>query len=174
MAKKYTKKANPKTKNQKGEKKDKKTKKTNLPPKSEIQKKEEHHKFIIQSGLIFEDIVIKVIPLQGGKYGVLTEGGEFVIFSINNKEEIKTDISFNIICSNSFCQLGNGKFVFNSFNYVSLWELNGSYMNKLGEYQTIFGVAIYSMEPIGDNYCAISGPKDIIELVQFTNGKKFP
>ena len=47
-------------------------------------------------------------------------------------------------------------------------------MIKLKEYQTIFNLVTYSMEPIFDNYCAISGPNDIIELIQYTNSKKIP
>ena len=179
MAKKYTKKgksAPKKQKRQKAQKKVRKAKKKEATPtpKSRIEKKEELHKFIIRSGLEFEDILSKVIPLKGGKYGVLSESGEFLIFSINNQQELKSELSFQFLGANLFCQLGNGKFVFNSFNYISIWELKGTKMIKLREYQTLFGLVTYSMEPINDNYCAISGPSDIIELIQYTNAKKLP
>lgn len=179
MVKKYTKKVKQKTKKQKKEKRAKKPKsnpkkKATPPSKSEMQEKEKHHKFLIHSALLCDDIVVKVIPLKGGNYGVLTESGQFVIFNINEKYEIKPELSFNIPCANSFCQLGNGKFVFNSYNYVSIWDLKGTKLNKLREYQTIFGIVIYSMEPINDNYCAISGPEDTIELIQYTNTKSIP
>ena len=179
MSKKYTKKgksAPKKQKRQKAQKKVRKAKKKEATPtpKSRIEKKEELHKFIIRSGLEFEDILSKVIPLKGGKYGVLSESGEFLIFSINNQQELKSELSFQFLGANLFCQLGNGKFVFNSFNYISIWELKGTKMIKLREYQTLFGLVTYSMEPINDNYCAISGPSDIIELIQYTNAKKLP
>ena len=179
MVKKYTKKVKQKTKKQKKEKRAKKPKsnpkkKATPPSKPEIQEKEKHHKFLIHSALLCDDILVKVIPLKGGNYGVLTESGQFVIFNINEKYEIKPELSFNIPCANSFCQLGNGKFVFNSYNYVSIWDLKGTKLNKLREYQTIFGIVIYSMEPINDNYCAISGPEDTIELIQYTNTKSIP
>jgi hypothetical protein len=176
MAKKYIKKgksAPKKQKRQKAQKKAKKVKKKEATPtpKSRIEKKEELHKFIIRSGLEFDDILSKVIPLKGGKYGVLSESGEFLIFSIN-QQELKSELSFQFFGANLFCQLGNGKFVFNSFNYISIWELKSTKMIKLREYQTLFGLVTYSMEPINDNYCAISGPSDIIELIQYTNSKK--
>ena len=157
-------------------KKEKNKKKVNKkekirPSKTQIQNKEDRHKFIIHSGLVFEDILCKVIPLKGGKYGVLCENGEFLIFSIYNQQLI-CDISFQILGANLFCQLGNGKFVFNNFDYISIWELKGNKMNKLREYQSIFGLVIYSMEPIYDNYCGISGPSETIELIQYTNNDK--
>ena len=172
MAKKYTKKVKPTPKKQKNKRPVKK--RTNPKPKNQTQKKEEHHKFIIRSGLEFEDILSKVIPLQGGKYGVLSEGGEFVIFTINNKKELVCEISFQLSGANLFCQLGNGKFVFNSFNYIGIWELKSTKMNQLREYQSIFRLVTYSMEPINDNYCAISGPSDTIELIQYSDTKKIP
>ena len=112
------------------------------------------------------------MSLKGGKYGVLSEGGEFVIFTIDKKKEIKLDLSFQIQGANLFCQLGNGIFVFNSLDYITFWELKGTKLNQLAEYETIFRIVTYSMEPINDNIVAISGPNDIIELVKLTKTKK--
>ena len=112
------------------------------------------------------------MPLKGGKYGVLSEGGEFVIFTIDKKKEIKLDLNFQIQGANLFCQLGNGIFVFNSLDYITFWELKGTKLNQLAEYETIFRIVTYSMEPINDNIVAISGPNDIIELVKLTKTKK--
>ena len=176
MAKKYSKKVKSKTKF-KVEKKEKKSvarASSSLKRQKKTKKEDNHHKFLLHDVLKFEDILSKVIPIKGGKYGVLSESGEFVIFSINTKKEIKCELSFNVIGANSFCQLGNGLFVFNSFNYVSFWELKGTKLNKLAEYQTICGLVVYSMEPIDDKYCAISGPSDTIEIVRFTKAKKLP
>ena len=176
MAKKYSKKVNKKEKKGKKEKKENKkqqiNKKASLHKKKEIIKEEKHHKFIIKSGIQFDDIVSKVIPLKGGKYGVLSESGQFITFTIDNKNEIKLDLSFQIQGANIFCQLGNGIFVFNSLDYITLWELKGKKLYKLAEYETIFHIVTYSMEPINDNLCAISGPNDIIELIKFTKSKK--
>ena len=173
MTKKYTKKISQKgnKKEKKQNKKQQRNKKPSLPKKIEI-KKEENHKFIIKSALQFDDILSKVTPLKGGKYGVMNESGEFVIFSINNKKEIKPDLSFQIPSANLFCQLGNGIFVFNSLDYITFWELKGTKLEQLAEYQTILRIIVYSMEPINDNFCAISGPNDTIELVKFTKPKK--
>ena len=140
--------------------------------KNQIKNEKNHHKFILCSALGFDDILSKVIPLRNGKYGVLNESGDFIIFTINEKKEMVIDLSFQFLGSNLFCQLGNGIFVFNSFNYISFWELEGKKMNKLGEYKTIFGLVTYFMEPINDNFCAISGPNDIIEIIQFDKKKK--
>ena len=171
MAKKYAKKVKSASKKQKNIKKEKQNKA--IPQtKIKIQKIKENHKFMLHSALRFEDVLTKVIPLQNGKYGVLSENGEFLMFSIDDKQELNPELSFQILGSNLFCQLGNGQFVFNNFDYISIWELKGTIMNKLSEYQTIFGLVTYSMEPINDNYCAISGPNDIIELIQYKNGKK--
>ena len=146
-------------------------KKTNT-TKNQVQKEQNNHKFILCSALGFEDILSKVISLYNGKYGVLNENGDFIIFTINEKKEMEINLSFQILGANLFCQLGNGIFVFNSFNYISFWELEGIKMNKLGDYKTIFNLVTYFMEPINDNYCAISGPNDIIEIIQFIRGKK--
>ena len=140
--------------------------------KIQTQKKQNHHKFIVHSGLMFQDIVCKVIPLKDGKYGALSESGMFQTFTINEKKEIKQDLIFQIPGANLFCQLGNGLLVFNSFDYISLFELKGKKLSKIGEYQTIFSLVIYFMEPINGNFCAISGPNDIIELIQYSKSKK--
>ena len=180
MTKKYSKKKKTplkkeKEKKVKEEKKEKKLKQRKaVQPKKEIPKKEKHHKFTILSALGFEDILSKVIPIKGGKYAVLSESGEFLIFTINNKKELKPEISFQFPGANMFCQLGNGIFIFNSFNYITLWELKGKKMNKLGEYETILGLSTYSMEPIDENICAISGPNDTIEILKYTKAKKIP
>lgn len=90
MAKKYInkKKIQPKKetkkKNQKREKVTKK--KITIKPKKETKKEEKHHKFILKSAFEFEDIISKAIPLKGGKYGALSESGEFLIFTINKKK----------------------------------------------------------------------------------------
>ena len=173
MVKKYSKKVRKKnTKPKKENKKQQRNKKTPQPKKKTIKKEEKHHKFEIKSGIQFDDILSKVMPLKGGKYGVLSEGGEFVIFTIDKKKEIKLDLSFQIQGANLFCQLGNGIFVFNSLDYITFWELKGTKLNKLAEYETIFRIVTYSMEPINDNIVAISGPNDIIELVKLTKTKK--
>ena len=173
MVKKYSKKVQKKnTKPKKENKKQQRNKKTPQPKKNTIKKEEKHHKFEIKSGIQFDDILSKVMPLKGGKYGVLSEGGEFVIFTIDKKKEIKLDLSFQIQGANLFCQLGNGIFVFNSLDYITFWELKGTKLNKLAEYETIFRIVTYSMEPINDNIVAISGPNDIIELVKLTKTKK--
>ena len=173
MVKKYSKKVQKKnTKPKKENKKQQRNKKTPQPKKKTIKKEEKHHKFEIKSGIQFDDILSKVMPLKGGKYGVLSEGGEFVIFTIDKKKEIKLDLSFQIQGANLFCQLGNGIFVFNSLDYITFWELKGTKLNKLAEYETIFRIVTYSMEPINDNIVAISGPNDIIELVKLTKTKK--
>ena len=173
MAKKYTKKVPKKNKKEKNEnKKQQRNKKISKLKKTEIKKEEKHHKFEIKSGLQFDDILSKVIPLKGGKYGVLSESGEFVIFTIDKKKEIKLDLSFQIQGANLFCQLGNGIFVFNSLDYITFWELKGTKLNQLAEYKTIFCIITYSMEPINDNIVAISGPNDTIELVKLTKSKK--
>ena len=173
MVKKYSKKVQKKnTKPKKENKKQQRNKKTPQPKKNTIKKEEKHHKFEIKSGIQFDDILSKVMSLKGGKYGVLSEGGEFVIFTIDKKKEIKLDLSFQIQGANLFCQLGNGIFVFNSLDYITFWELKGTKLNKLAEYETIFRIVTYSMEPINDNIVAISGPNDIIELVKLTKTKK--
>ena len=173
MVKKYSKKVQKKnTKPKKENKKQQRNKKTPQPKKNTIKKEEKHHKFEIKSGIQFDDILSKVMPLKGGKYGVLSEGGEFVIFTIDKKKEIKLDLSFQIQGANLFCQLGNGIFVFNSLDYITFWELKGTKLNQLAEYETIFRIVTYSMEPINDNIVAISGPNDIIELVKLTKTKK--
>ena len=173
MVKKYSKKVQKKnTKPKKENKKQQRNKKTPQPKKKTIKKEEKHHKFEIKSGIQFDDILSKVMPLKGGKYGVLSEGGEFVIFTIDKKKEIKLDLSFQIQGANLFCQLGNGIFVFNSLDYITFWELKGTKLNQLAEYETIFRIVTYSMEPINDNIVAISGPNDIIELVKLTKTKK--
>ena len=173
MVKKYSKKVQKKnTKPKKENKKQQRNKKTPQPKKKTIKKEEKHHKFEIKSGIQFDDILSKVMPLKGGKYGVLSEGGEFVIFTIDKKKEIKLDLSFQIQGANLFCQLGNGIFVFNSLDYITFWELKGTKLNQLAEYETIFRIITYSMEPINDNIVAISGPNDIIELVKLTKTKK--
>ena len=46
----------------------------------------------------------RAICLKGGKYGVLSESGEFITFTIDNKNEIKLDLSFQIQGANIFCQ----------------------------------------------------------------------
>ena len=172
MVKKYSKKVQKKnTKPKKENKKQQRNKKTPQTKKNTI-KEEKHHKFEIKSGIQFDDILSKVMPLKGGKYGVLSEGGEFVIFTIDKKKEIKLDLSFQIQGANLFCQLGNGIFVFNSLDYITFWELKGTKLNQLAEYETIFRIVTYSMEPINDNIVAISGPNDIIELVKLTKTKK--
>ena len=173
MVKKYSKKVQKKnTKPKKENKKQQRNKKTPKTKKKTIKKEEKHHKFEIKSGIQFDDILSKVMPLKGGKYGVLSEGGEFVIFTIDKKKEIKLDLSFQIQGANLFCQLGNGIFVFNSLDYITFWELKGTKLNQLAEYETIFRIVTYSMEPINDNIVAISGPNDIIELVKLTKTKK--
>ena len=173
MVKKYSKKFQKKnTKPKKENKKQQRNKKTPKTKKKTIKKEEKHHKFEIKSGIQFDDILSKVMPLKGGKYGVLSEGGEFVIFTIDKKKEIKLDLSFQIQGANLFCQLGNGIFVFNSLDYITFWELKGTKLNQLAEYETIFRLVTYSMEPINDNIVAISGPNDIIELVKLTKTKK--
>ena len=173
MVKKYSKKVQKKnTKPKKENKKQQRNKKTPQTKKKTIKKEEKHHKFEIKSGIQFDDILSKVMPLKGGKYGVLSEGGEFVIFTIDKKKEIKLDLSFQIQGANLFCQLGNGIFVFNSLDYITFWELKGTKLNQLAEYETIFRIVTYSMEPINDNIVAISGPNDIIELVKLTKTKK--
>lgn len=173
MVKKYSKKVQKKnTKPKKENKKQQRNKKTPQTKKKTIKKEEKHHKFEIKSGIQFDDILSKVMPLKGGKYGVLSEGGEFVIFTIDKKKEIKLDLSFQIQGANLFCQLGNGIFVFNSLDYITFWELKGIKLNQLAEYETIFRIVTYSMEPINDNIVAISGPNDIIELVKLTKTKK--
>ena len=140
----------------------------------QIQKNQNHHKFNIISALAFEDIISKVIPLLDGNYGALSENGDFIIFKINEKKELEIELSFQFVGANLFCQLGNGIFVFNSFIYISFWELKGTKMNKISEYQTIFGLVTYFMEPINQNICAISGPNSTIELIQFNKTKKIP
>ena len=173
MVKKYSKKVQKKnTKPKKENKKQQRNKKTPQTKKKTIKNEEKHHKFEIKSGIQFDDILSKVMPLKGGKYGVLSEGGEFVIFTIDKKKEIKLDLSFQIQGANLFCQLGNGIFVFNSLDYITFWELKGTKLNQLAEYETIFRIVTYSMEPINDNIVAISGPNDIIELVKLTKTKK--
>ena len=173
MVKKYSKKVQKKnTKPKKENKKQQRNKKTPQTKKKTIKKEEKHHKFEIKSGIQFDDILSKVMPLKGGKYGVLSENGEFVIFTIDKKKEIKLDLSFQIQGANLFCQLGNGIFVFNSLDYITFWELKGTKLNQLAEYETIFRIVTYSMEPINDNIVAISGPNDIIELVKLTKTKK--
>ena len=173
MVKKYSKKVQKKnTKPKKENKKQQRNKKTPQTKKKTIKNEEKHHKFEIKSGIQFDDILSKVMPLKGGKYGVLSENGEFVIFTIDKKKEIKLDLSFQIQGANLFCQLGNGIFVFNSLDYITFWELKGTKLNQLAEYETIFRIVTYSMEPINDNIVAISGPNDIIELVKLTKTKK--
>lgn len=175
MAKKYSKAKKSEPKKKKKEKKIQKRKSTLLKKKlPEKQEQKSHHNFTIKTGLKFEDILSKVIPLKGGKYGIICENGEFEIFSINNKKEFKTELSFNIPGANLFCQLGNGIFIFNRFNYITFWELKGKKFELLNEYESIFRVVIYSMEPIKENICAISGPSGIIELVKYTKAKKLP
>ena len=173
MVKKYSKKFQKKnTEPKKENKKQQRNKKTPQTKKKTIKKEEKHHKFEIKSGIQFDDILSKVMSLKGGKYGVLSEGGEFVIFTIDKKKEIKLDLNFQIQGANLFCQLGNGIFVFNSLDYITFWELKGTKLNQLAEYETIFRIVTYSMEPINDNIVAISGPNDIIELVKLTKTKK--
>ena len=178
MVKKYLNKKKTQQKKEKKKQQEKKekrvTKKKTIKPKKEIQKEEKHHKFELVSALEFEDILSKVIPLKGGKYGVLSESGEFLIFSINKEKQLVKELAFQIPGANLFCQLGNGIFVFNSFDHINLWEIKGTKMNALREYKSILGLVVYSMEPIYDDYCAISGPNDIIELIQFGPKNKIP
>ena len=183
MTKKYSKKEKPKQiKEKKKVTRTSKTTKTTKISKTtkksknqiQIQKNQNHHKFNIISALAFEDIISKVIPLLEGNYGALSENGDFIIFKINKKKELEVELSFQFVGANLFCQLGNGIFVFNGFNYISFWELKGTKMNKISEYQTIFGLVTYFMEPINQNICAISGPNSAIELIQFNKTKKIP
>ena len=149
-------------------------KKTNKTRKSRIEKtqeKKELHKFEIKSGLLFEDILSKVIQLKDGRYGVLCENGEFLIFEINEENEMERDMSFQLPGSNQFCQLGNELLVFNGFNTISFWILDGTKMHELEEYNTIFSIVTYCMEPINDDICAICGPNDTIEIAKY-DGKK--
>ena len=77
MVKKYSKKVQKRnTKPKKENKKQQRNKKTPQTKKKTIKKEEKHHKFEIKSGIQFDDILSKVMPLKGGKYGVLSEGGE--------------------------------------------------------------------------------------------------
>ena len=171
MAKKYLnkKKTQPKKETKKKIQKREKApkKKATIKPKKESKKEEKHHKFILKSAFEFEDVLSKVIPLKGGKYGALSESGEFLIFTINKKNELVKELLFQFPGANLFCQLGNGLFVVNNFDHVNIWELKGTKMNSLREYKSIFSLVIYSMEPIDNDYCALSGPSDIIELIKF-------
>ena len=171
MAKKILKNKPKKEKKEKKLKREKATKKT-VKKESKIKKNQNNHKFIGLSAFMLDDIISKVIPLQNGKYGAISENGTFQTFSIDKKNQIILDLSFQIPGANLFCQLGNGIFVFNSFDYISLWDLQGKNLNKLGEYQSIFSLVTYFMEPINDNFCAISGPNDTIELIQYNKNKK--
>ena len=178
MAKKYLNKKKTQKKKETKKKKEKREKTTKkkitIKPKKETKKQEKHHKFELKSAFEFEDVISKVIPLKGGKYGALSESGEFLIFTINKKKELEKELLFQFPGANLFCQLGNGLFVFNSFDHVILWELKGTKMNSLREYESIFSLVIYSMEPIYNDYCAFSGPNDIIELIQFDPVNKIP
>jgi len=171
MAKKYSKRAKSSPKKEQKRKARKIKKPITKPPKKPIQDKENHHKFLLLGALQFTDVLSKVIPLQGGKFGALSESGEFLIFEVKDKE-FKCELSFEIPGANLFCQLGNGILVFNSFNYITFWELAGKTMNKISEYETSFSLVTYFMEPINENICAISGPSDIIELFKFNKTKK--
>ena len=170
MAKKYSKKKNTKLKKETKTKKSKNVKK--IIPKKVIKKEEKHHKFEIKSAIELDDILSKVALLNDGRYGVLSESGQFLIFTINDKKEMKRELVFQVPGANYFCQLGNGIFVFNNYNYINLWEINGTKMGELAEYESIFNIVVYSMEPIFDDYCAISGPNNIIELIKFKQGNK--
>ena len=167
MAKKYTKKKNTKLKKEIKSKKSKK-----LIPKKVSKKEEKHHKFEIKSAIELDDIISKVALLKDGRYGVLSESGQFLIFTINDNTKLNRELVFQVPGANYFCQLGNGIFVFNNYNYINLWEINGTKMAELNEYESIFNIVVYSMEPIYDDYCAISGPNDIIELFKFNPDNK--
>jgi hypothetical protein len=109
-------------------KKQQKTKKKPLPKMSLIKKEEKHHKFEIKSGLEFSDILVKVVPIKGGKYGVIDEGGEFVIFSINkvlciifNKIILSLNFNFSHLKSlnKAFSSLSSkSKNLYKSFNKI--------------------------------------------------------
>jgi len=167
MAKKYTKKKNTKLKKEIKSKKSKK-----LIPKKVSKKEEKHHKFEIKSAIELDDIISKVALLKDGRYGVLSESGQFLIFTINDNNKLNRELVFQVPGANYFCQLGNGIFVFNNYNYINLWEINGTKMAELSEYESIFNIVVYSMEPIYDDYCAISGSNDIIELFKFNPDNK--
>lgn len=141
-------------------------------PAQKADKEGGHHKFKIISALEFKDVMSRVMLLKNGKYGALSEDGSFLIFTINNKSELKPEISFNFPGANYFGQLNNGIVMFNNFDIISFWELKGDKMNKVGEYETMFKLVVYFMEPIGENFCAISGPNNIIELIEFNKNKK--
>ena len=171
MAKKYSKRAKSAPKKEQKRKERKVKKEITKPPKKPTQKKENHHKFLLLGALQFSDVLSKVIPLQGGKFGALSESGEFLIFEVKDKG-FKCELSFEVPGANLFCQLGNGILVFNSFNYITFWELAGKTMNKISEHETSFSLVTYFMEPINENICAISGPSDTIELFKFNKNKK--
>jgi len=172
MAKKYTKRAKSANKQEQKKRKAKRVKKTiTKSPKNQIQKIENHHKFLLVGALQFGDVLSKVIPLKGGKFGALSESGEFLIFEVKDKG-FKCELSFEVPGANLFCQLGNGILVFNSFNFITFWELAGKTMNKICEYETSFNLVTYFMEPINENICAISGPSDTIEIYKFNKNKK--
>ena len=152
-------------------KSDQKPKKEDITiPEKKIQK--DHHKFELKSAFKLKDIVAKVMLLKNGNYGALDEKGEFIVFSIDKDNKLKEEVSFYIPGSNYFGQLNNGILIFNGFDTISFWELKDKNLNKVGEYDTIFKLVTYSMEPIGDNFCAISGPNNIIELIEFNKNKK--
>ena len=172
MAKKYTKREKSAPKKEQKKRKVKKVKKTiTKPPKKKKKKKENHHKFLLIGALQFEDVLSKVIPLKGGKFGALSESGEFLIFEVKDKG-FKCELSFEVPGANLFCQLGKGILVFNSFNFISFWELAGKTMNKICENETTFSLVTYFMEPINENICAISGPSDTIEIYNLKKTKK--
>mgnify|MGYP002626175378 CR=1 FL=1 len=172
MAKKYTKRAKSAPKKEQKKKQVRKAKKAiTKTPKSELQKKENHHKFLLIGCLEFKDVLSKVIPLKGGKFGALSENGEFLIFEVKDKG-FKCELSFEVPGANLFCQLGNGILVFNSFNFITFWELAGKNMNKISEHETSFSLVTYFMEPVNENICAISGPSDTIEIFKFNKTKK--
>ena len=87
-----------------------------------------------------------------GKYGALSWSGMFYTFAINEKNEIKQDLIFQIPGTNLFCQLWNEILIFDSFDYISLFDSKGKRLSKIGEYHTIFNLVIYFMEPINDNF----------------------
>ena len=86
MAKKYLNKKKTQKKKETKKKKEKREKtikkKITIKPKKETKKQEKHHKFELKSAFEFEDVISKVIPLKGGKYGALSESGEFLIFTL--------------------------------------------------------------------------------------------
>ena len=123
MAKKYTKRAKSATKQEQKKRKAKRVKKTiTKSPKNQIQKKENHHKFLLVGALQFGDVLSKVIPLKGGKFGALSESEEFLIFEVKDKG-FKCELSFEVPGANLFCQLGNGILVFKRFNFIIFKEL---------------------------------------------------